>query len=166
MTEQGTVIKQKDNFAQVRIGRNSACAACGKCGMTENQKHVDFFVENTLGAEVGDKVEVEIPDANTAPLAFVAYILPLIPALALMFVAFAVHLPDWAALLMFVGGFALGFVLVVIIDKVRKHKWMQSPTMVKIIPKPTSQTNVAQSDGVVSNVNDKTENADDNVEKL
>ena len=48
MLERGVVLKSNGKFAQVRIGRNSACGSCGKCGMTENQKHVDFYVENTL----------------------------------------------------------------------------------------------------------------------
>ena len=62
MTETGTVIKCKNDYAMVRIGRNSACASCGKCGMTENQKHVDFYVKNTLDAQVGDRVELDIPE--------------------------------------------------------------------------------------------------------
>ena len=67
MTERGSVVANKNNIAQVRIGRNSACASCGKCGMTEKQKHVDFYVENTLNAKVGDIVEVEIPETNSTP---------------------------------------------------------------------------------------------------
>lgn len=134
MTEKGIVVSSKNNnYIQVRIGRNSACAACGKCGMTENQKHVDFFVENTKDAKVGDTVSVEIPDVNAAPLAFVGYILPLIPALALLFCGIALKLPEWASLLMFVGGFAVGFAVVVLIERLRKHKWMQSPVLLEVV---------------------------------
>lgn len=140
MTENGVVVQCKDQFACVRIGRNSACAACGKCGMTEKQKHVDFFVENTLNAQVGDTVSVEIPEGNSASLALVAYILPIVPALVLMFVGFALAFPAWGALLMFLGGLALGFGVVVLIDKVRKHKWMLSPIMKSIIATANSYT--------------------------
>lgn len=134
MTEFGTVVECKKNFIQVRIGRNSACASCGKCGMTENQKHVDFFVENTLNARLGDKVEVEIPDASTVSLALVAYVLPLIPALILMFVSMYLKWPEWASLLMFAAGAVVGFGAVIVIDRLRKHKWMQSPTLISVIP--------------------------------
>ncbi len=140
MKELATVIKLNDNFAQVRIGRNSACGSCGKCGMTENQKYVDFYTENTLNAQVGDQVELEIHDANTSQLAFVGYILPLIPALVLLFVALYFLNELWATLLFFVG-YALGFVLVAFIDKAKKHKWMASPTMLKIV---THNTNTNQ----------------------
>ena len=61
MTEFGTVLDVNGEFATVRIGRNSACASCGKCGMTEGQKHVDFFAANDVGAAVGDTVEVAMP---------------------------------------------------------------------------------------------------------
>lgn len=133
MTENGIVVEVKNNFATVRIGRNSACGACGKCGMTEKQKYADFFVENSLNAKVGDTVSVEIPEGHSAALALVAYILPLVPALVLMLLSFALDFPVWGALLMFVGGLIPGFGVVVTIDKLRKHRWMKSPSMKQIV---------------------------------
>ena len=142
MKEFGTVTKLKGNFAQVRIGRNSACAACGKCGMTEKQKYVDFYTENTLGANVGDQVELEICDnVNTSQLAFIGYLLPMIPAIVLLFVALSLSLGElWATLFFFVG-FALGILVVALIDKAKKRKWVSSPTMTKII---STNTNVQE----------------------
>ena len=140
MTEQGIVVDSKsNNYIQVRIGRNSACASCGKCGMTENQKHVDFFVENTKEAKVGDTVSVEISEKNAVPLAFVGYFLPLIPALALLFCGIGLKLPDWASLLMFIGGLVVGFCLVILIEKLRKHKWMQSPVLLEVVVRAAEQ---------------------------
>ena len=133
MTEQGVVVKIQDNFAVCRIGRNSACATCGKCGMTENQKHVDFFVENTLSAKVGDAVQIEIPDANTAKLAFFAYFVPLAPALALLFGSLAAWGKDWISLLLFFVGLVAGYGIVAVLDKRKKRKWAASPKMTKIV---------------------------------
>ena len=65
MIEQGVVIKNKGKYSEVRIERNSACGSCGKCGMTEKQKHADFFVENACNAVVGDIVELDIPEGNS-----------------------------------------------------------------------------------------------------
>ena len=123
MLERGVVLKSNGKFAQVRIGRNSACGSCGKCGMTENQKHVDFYVENTLNAQVNDVVELDIPEANSARLAFVAYILPLIPALILLFVSVGLKWADWLSIVLFFAGLAAGFVVVALIDKLHKRKW-------------------------------------------
>lgn len=133
MIERGRVIKCKDGFAQVRIERHSACGSCGKCGMTEKQKHADFYVENKLNAAVGNVVEIDIPEANTAGLAFVGYILPLIPALILLFVSLACKWEIWLAILLFFVGLAAGFAAVALIDRLRKHKWAQSPTMQSIV---------------------------------
>lgn len=133
MTEQGVVLNTKDNFAQVRIERNSACGQCGKCGMAESQKHVDFYVENSVNAVSGDVVELDIPEANNAVLAFVAYIIPLIPALLLLMVSLLCGWHDGISVLMFFVGLALGFAVVALIDKKRKHKWAKSPQIKAII---------------------------------
>ncbi|MCM1042915.1 MAG: SoxR reducing system RseC family protein [Corallococcus sp.] len=133
MQEVGKVIQIKNEFVTVRIGRHSACGECGKCGFTENQRHVDFYVKNTLGAKIGDSVAVDIKDINTIKLAAVAYILPMIGALLLFLVSVLLNWPIWTSLLMFVCGLVLAYVAVAIIDKRKKHKWMQSPEMVKII---------------------------------
>ena len=51
-----------EKYAKVRIGRNSACDACGKCGMTQNQKYIDITVENSCNAVVGDTVGDPLKD--------------------------------------------------------------------------------------------------------
>ena len=133
MTEQGVVLKVTEDFAQVRVGRNSACASCGKCGMTENQKHVDFFASNAVGACDGDTVELDIPEGNSAKFALIAYFIPLVPALALLFTSLRLEWAEWLAILLFFAGLVAGFAVLAIIDKVRKHKWMETPVITKII---------------------------------
>lgn len=133
MVERGYILKRNGNFAQVRIERNSACGSCGRCGMTENQKHVDFYVENTLDAQINDIVEIDIPEANTAKLAFVAYILPLVPALILLFVSIVQKWAEWLSILLFFVGLAVGYAIVAVIDVLRKRKWASSPTLKSII---------------------------------
>ena len=140
MTEQGVVLSVNDKFAKVRVGRNSACASCGKCGMTEKQKHVDFFASNEVGASVGDTVTLDIPETNSARLALVAYCMPLIPALGLLFLSIGLKWADWLAAILFFAGQAVGFVAVAIIDKVRKHKWMETPVIKAVV----GRTNVEQ----------------------
>ena len=133
MTEQGVVLSVNEKFAKVRIGRNSACASCGKCGMTEKQKHVDFYASNEIGATEGDTVTLDIPETNSAKFAFVAYCLPLIPALMMLFVAIGLKWADWLAAVLFFAGLAVGFAFVAIIDKVHKHKWMETPVIKAIV---------------------------------
>ena len=139
MTEQGVVLSVNEKFAKVRVGRNSACASCGKCGMTEKQKYVDFFASNEIGAVEGDTVSLEIPETNSAKLALVAYCLPLIPALTLLFVATGLKWADWLATILFFAGLALGFAVVAIIDKVRRHKWMETPVIMSVVGRKSAE---------------------------
>lgn len=133
MLELAVVTKINKKYAKVRIGRNSACAACGKCGMTQNQKHIDITVENSCNAVVGDTVQVEIPEQNPAGLAFIGYIIPLLPALLLMFLSIYLWQKDWLGIVMFFAGYALGVLIVHLLDKRKKHGWAQAPKMVQII---------------------------------
>ena len=142
MTEQGVVLSVNEKFAKVRVGRNSACASCGKCGMTENQKHVDFFASNEVGAVVGDTVTLDIPETNSARLALVAYCIPLIPALVLFFVAITLNWAVWLAAVLFTAGLLSGFGVVAVIDKIRKHKWMETPVITAVV----STINTQQTD--------------------
>ena len=147
MTEQGVVLSVKKEFAKVRVGRNSACGACGKCGMTEKQKHVDFYATNEVGAVVGDMVSIQIPETNSAKLALVGYFIPLVPALALMFVSIALKWADWLSAVLFFAGLAIGFAVVALIDKFRKHKWMETPQILEVVRQPIAeQTNTQQGD--------------------
>lgn len=140
MTERGYVLKTKGKYAQVRIERNSACGSCGKCGMTEKQKHVDFYVENTFNVQVNDIVEIDIPEANSAKLAFIGYMVPLIPALILLFISIGLMWPDWLSVLLFFVGWAVGFTAVALIDKFHKRKWASSPTLKSIVLNTKSET--------------------------
>ena len=144
MTEQGVVLSVKKEFAKVRIERNSACASCGKCGMTEKQKHVDFYASNAVGATVGDTVSLDIPETNSARLALVGYFLPLVPALGFMFLAVGLNWAEWLAAVLFFVGLAVGFAIVALVDKLRKHKWMETPVILEILHKVNTEQTVAQ----------------------
>lgn len=174
MTEQGVVLNVKKDFAKVRVGRNSACASCGKCGMTERQKHVDFYAANGVDAKEGDTVMLEIPETNSAKLAFVGYFVPLIPALGLLFLALGLKWAEWIAALLFAGGLAIGFAVVALIDRLRRHKWMETPQIVEIVqsiaPKqeqtPTDETNIEDKSADVNGDETETNISDEqNIEK-
>ncbi len=173
MTERGVVLNIKNEFAKVRVGRNSACASCGKCGMTERQKHVDFFADNSIGAKEGDTVVLNIPETDSARLAFVGYIIPIIPALGLLFLVICLGWKEWIAALMFLGGLALGFAVVALIDRLHRHKWMETPQIVEIVqstaPQEQTPTDEINTEDKLAEANgDKTEtniSDEQNIEK-
>lgn len=119
--------------ASVRLERKSACAGCGMCGLKPENRFVDVSVENTLGASVGDTVEISFAAALSAKVSVIVYLLPLICALALMAAGYFLSFPDWALTVIFVAGLAAGFVTVALIDKkIGKNKGL-IPKMNKII---------------------------------
>lgn len=79
MREQGIITKiLGDKLAQVEFEAGAACAKCKACcHLVETGKMV-VEARNEIGAKVGDKVEVHIPEKQVLTSAFLVYIFPLI----------------------------------------------------------------------------------------
>ena len=78
MTERGVVSKVKGNKATVRFERQSACDKCHMCAVTKDGMKVEIVIENTLGANEGDCVEVEMGEKYVLTAATIVYVIPLI----------------------------------------------------------------------------------------
>lgn len=133
MREKGEVIKTENENATVRISRSSACGKCGMCGMTEEQKHVDISLPNTLSAKQGDWVEIEINENASLKVTLIIYLIPLLIALAAMLLAYAFSAPEWVLLVVFVVALGGGFLVVRLIDKKYSKKLDIIPKMVSVI---------------------------------
>jgi positive regulator of sigma E activity len=73
MVRMGQVVEIKKNMLMVCFDRPEACHNCGAC-MTE--KHTSLIaVEGE--AQVGDTVDVEMPDAKVVKASALAYMIPL-----------------------------------------------------------------------------------------
>lgn len=84
MNQQGFIMEiVDDRTAKLKMQRHSACAACGKCATTDSSESKEILVEvdNTIGAKVGDHVEVSMDNMNVLKAAAMAYIIPLIALL-------------------------------------------------------------------------------------
>ncbi len=82
MNQQGYIIEIVDNItAKLKLKRHSACASCGKCATTSEEKDIIVEVDNTIGAKVGDRVEVNMETINVLKATFIVYTIPLIALL-------------------------------------------------------------------------------------
>lgn len=82
MNQQGYIVEIVDSVtAKLKLKRHSACASCGKCATTSEEKDIIVEVDNTIGAKVGDKVEVNMETVNVLKAAFIAYAIPLVSLL-------------------------------------------------------------------------------------
>lgn len=72
---EGVVISLDGKIAKVRASRHSDCDSCGAC---PGDKATIMDVYNRVDARVGQRVIIEIPEANMLKAAFVVYMLPLL----------------------------------------------------------------------------------------
>ncbi len=134
----GFVIARKDDTAEVVLGPHGECRKCGACLSALDDKMRSAEAINSVQAQVGQTVEVEIPPARAVASAFLIFVFPLIVAVAAGFlgVKFAKVLgikPDYFALLLGVGGFAGSLTLLRRID--RRYARRNLPIIVSIIEK-------------------------------
>lgn len=128
MTERGIVAKLKGNKATVRFDRRSACDKCHMCAVTKDGMKVEVVVDNTLGASVGDVVEVEMGEKYVLTAAAIVYVIPLV--LIGVGIGIGTLLSELAEALLALGGLIIGFVIAILLDKlvIRKKKGF-SPMM-------------------------------------
>lgn len=77
MKEQGRVIGIEGKNALISFARNEACAGCQACRMGAEQD-MQVSIQNTLGARVGDVVEVELEAKRLLSAGAWAYLFPLV----------------------------------------------------------------------------------------
>ena len=80
MNQQGYVIDIIDKkTAKLKMQRHSACSDCGKCKtLSSETKDILVEVDNTIGAKIGDYVEVNMDNINILKATALAYIVPLV----------------------------------------------------------------------------------------
>lgn len=78
MNQQGYIIEIIDkNTAKLKMKRHSACASCGKCITSSESKDIIVEVDNSIGAKVGDFVEVNMDSINVLKATAIVYLFPL-----------------------------------------------------------------------------------------
>ncbi len=122
MTERGVVTKIKGKKATVQFDRKSACDSCHMCAVTRDGMKVQIVIDNTLDANVGDFVEVQMGDKFVVTAALIVYVIPLL--LTAIGIGVGTLLGELAQILLAVGGLVLGFVIAFLLDRfvIRKKK--------------------------------------------
>lgn len=77
MLEYGEVVEINGNTAKVKFTRSSACGKCNACGLSANKQTITVETPNSLNAQVGDEVLVEIDTSVSLKASAIAYIFPL-----------------------------------------------------------------------------------------
>ena len=77
MIESGEVAEIKGDKALIYLQRGGDCKRCGICALNKEGKPT-IRVSNGVGAKLGDRVEVLIPEGLISKLGFFVFIFPLI----------------------------------------------------------------------------------------
>lgn len=120
MQQIATVLRTlPDRSAQIVILRDSACGSCEGCsGCGAARQRLIVTAENSIDANVGDRVQVQTATKTVLGMALAVYLLPIV----LFFVGYAVGaLIAWRPAICGVLGFLLAIPLTVLLDRLM-HK--------------------------------------------
>ena len=114
MIEVVEVTEVNGNNATVFIQRSTACKDCGMCMVGKKNLEVYATVKNTLNAQVGDKVTVEMELRNVLSASMIMYTIPLIGFVAGLLLGHNVFSKMWGTPADLTG-FGLGMILLALV---------------------------------------------------
>lgn len=126
MRVNATVTRLEKNFAVVESERLSACEGCHKhaegcsvCSLMGPNKKISAKAKNTVGAKLGDTVEIETQTKTVMFYSFLVFVLPIAVMLAFYGIASALWLSELWRCLTSIGGFVLTFIFLLVYSKFR-----------------------------------------------
>lgn len=78
MKREGKVTAVNGENATVVLMKHSACGDCGACHMGEENMNITIDALNNAGAQIGNKVVVDMETQDVLTAAFIVYGIPLI----------------------------------------------------------------------------------------
>lgn len=130
MIRTGFVKAKKGDKLSVCFERPSSCEGCKGCskGLMSKSELLTVFGE----AEVGDFVDVQMPEGRVFQASLLAYALPLCMLIAGLAVGSLLGLSDTVAFVMALAGLVLGFVLARLAEKILSKKKNWRPTIIAV----------------------------------
>ena len=124
MTQDAVVIKlMPDNMAEVAVTRGTACGSnCGSCESCIYQNELKTLAKNLISARPGQKVIIESKSSMVFGAAMLVYVLPLVIMLGFYAIAAAAGAGEGLCIAMSFLGLAIGGVIIVLSQRLRKDK--------------------------------------------
>ena len=122
MVRTGKVVGTGNGMLEVCFERPEMCAQCGACA---GRKPHEETVKIAGQAEIGDTVNVEMPDAKIVKVSLIAYIIPLIGLLLGLLLGQAVLKTDLWAAVFGLAGLGTGILISRMFDRrlSKKKEW-------------------------------------------
>lgn len=107
--------------AEVEVLRGTACGDdCGSCEVCHYASKIRVEAKNPIGAQVGDRVEIETQTSRVLSAAVLVYVVPFVLFFIGYAIAAALKMTEGCSMLMSFGFFAVGFVVIALVG--RHHK--------------------------------------------
>lgn len=146
MNQRGYVVEIVDNItAKIKMQKHSACASCGKCASSTDKKDIVVEVDNTIGAKVGDYVEVNMEAVDVVKAASIVYIVPLVALLGGTIVSYGIlqyiNISFNKELISAIVGICITALSYVCIKK-KDNEFRKSRKYIPVITKVVNQINI------------------------
>ena len=107
--------------AEVVVLRGTACGDdCGSCEVCHYASKIRVEARNDVGAQLGDRVEIEARTSRVLGAAVLVYVVPFVLFFIGYAVAAALNFSEGLSMVMSFAAFAVGMVIVVIVG--RRHR--------------------------------------------
>ena len=107
--------------AEVEVLRGTACGDdCGSCEGCHYASKIRVEARNDVGAQLGDRVEIEARTSRVLGAAVLVYVVPFVLFFIGYAVAAALNFSEGLSMVMSFAAFAVGMVIVVIVG--RRHR--------------------------------------------
>lgn len=122
MLSEGTVLRVDGKFVTVGVKRHTACDTCrAQCGgHCDKADTLETTVENTMGAEVGDRVRLYTKTSTVLGYAMLVFILPLVFGILGYLIPYLLGAPTPVSAIVAAVTFLLTFVLIWVLYKDKK----------------------------------------------
>ena len=131
VVRRGFVKEKKGSLLRVCFERPEACEGCKGCakGLVPQRELLTVFGQ----AEVGDQVDVRMPEARTLKATLMAYAVPLLAMLAGLAVGFMLNCGDLVSLLLALGGLVAGYLAVRAFEMRLRRDPLGRPTVIGVV---------------------------------
>ncbi len=132
MRERGKVVEVSGSRARISLVPSEACKDCPSCGFCRPAGSTRIIeTENSVGAQVGDEVYIEISPRESLIAVFLFFGLPVL--LGLIGLLIGIGYGEIYSVVLGIGAFAVGLILAKLINDILSRKQTFLPHIVEVM---------------------------------
>jgi positive regulator of sigma E activity len=129
--ERGKVIEVSGSRARISLVPSEACKDCPSCGFCRPVGNTRIIeTGNSVGAQIGDEVYIEISPRESLIAVFLFFGLPVL--LGLIGLLIGIKYGEIHSVVLGIGAFAIGLILAKVINDILSHKQTFLPHIVEV----------------------------------